>query len=160
MQYYIVQFNNENIVRYAIWYTDEKDGFVCESGKILFFDSVEMLKEFCDSKKNVITDTDEMPFIYDFDYLKNWLKFPDDNFDCSNMLDFWNIISDALNDMGIHFIGDCKTDENVNKVYDKLYYGCNLPAYNKNKMKYTPEWTKEEIDILQKVLSQYEKIGL
>ena len=156
MEYYIVQFDDENSTKYAIWYTDDEDGFICEEGKILFFDSLKLLKEFCNTQKIIITDEDEIPFVYDLVYLKNWLRTPGENFDCSDMLDFWNMISDALKNIGIAFLGDCKDGEDVNIIYDKLFHGCNLPAYSTSGRKYVPEWTKEEIGTLQKVLSQYE----
>ena len=78
MEYYIVQFDGENSTKYAIWYTDDEDGFICKDEKILFFDSVKRLKEFCDTSKIIITDEGEVPFVYDLDYLKNWLKNPEE----------------------------------------------------------------------------------
>lgn len=152
--YYAVQFNDEKIIKYVIWYNGEKDGIVCKNGKLLFFDSVKLLKEFCSDEKILLSNTDEPPVIYDLGYLKNWLRSPDNDFDCSEMLDFWNIIADALKNTESDFIGDCE-DEDIDSLYDKLFYGCNLPSYNTSDEKYIPEWTNEEIELLQKVLSQY-----
>ena len=151
--YYIVKLKDENNLKYAIWYIDDEDGFVSEHGKILFFDCDESLKEFCDNKKIIITD--EIPIVYDFGVLKKWLLSPDDKFNCSDMLDFWNIISDASKSIGAAFMGDDTDNEIVNQVYSKLFHGCNLPVINTSGKKYIPEWTQTEIDCLAEILSAY-----
>lgn len=158
VEYYIVQFNDEKTLKYAIWYTDDEDGFVSEHGKILFFDCVESLKDFCDSKNIIILDDDKVSFIYDFGYLKKWLLSPNDRFDCSIMLDFWNVISDASKSIGVAFIGDDKQSEMANKLYSKLFHGCNLPAINTSGKKYIPKWTQKEIDCLAEILSAHKAI--
>ena len=155
MDYYIVQFNDGKTVKYAIWYTDDEDGFVCEHGKILFFDYIEFLKEFCDNKNIIISDDGKISYVYDFGYLKEWLLSPNDRFDCSIMLDFWNVISDASKSMDVTFIGDDKENEVANQLYSKLFHGCNLPAINTSGKKYIPVWTKNEIACLKEILSSY-----
>lgn len=155
VEYYIVQFNDEKTLKYTIWYTNDKDGFVSEHGKILFFDCVESLKEFCDSKNIIIADDDKISCVYDFGYLKKWLLSPNDRFNCSTMLNFWNVISDASKSMDVVFIGDDKENEAVNQLYSKLFYGCNLPAINTSGKKYIPKWTQKEIDCLAEILSAY-----
>ena len=155
MGYYIVQFNDERTVKYAIWYTDDEDGFVSEHGKILFFDYVESLEEFCDDKNIIISDNYKIYCVYDFGYLKKWLLSPDDRFDCSIMLDLWNVISDASKSMDVAFIGDDKENEMANQLYSKLFHGCNLPSVNTSGKKYIPEWTQKEIDGLAEILSAY-----
>ena len=156
MEYYIVQFNDEKTLKYAIWYTDAEDGFVSEHGKILFFACVESLKEFCDSKNIIISDGNKISCVYDFGYLKKWLLSPNDRFNCSIMLNFWNVISDASKSMDVAFIGDDKENETANQLYSKLFYGCNLPAINTSGKKYIPKWTQQEIDCLAEILSAYE----
>ncbi len=155
VEYYIVQFNDEKTLRYAIWYTDDEDGFVSEHGKILLFDCVESLKEFCDSKNIIISDDDKISCVYDFGYLKKWLSSPNDRFNCSIMLNFWNVISDASKSMDVAFIGDDKENETANQLYSKLFCGCNLPAINTSGKKYIPKWTQKEIDCLAEILSAY-----
>ena len=155
MEYYIVQFNDEKTLKYAIWYTDDEDGFVSEHGKILFFDGVEFLKEFCDSKNIIIVDDYNISCVYDFGYLKKWLLSPNDRFSCSIMLNFWNVISDASKSMDVAFIGDDKENDAANQLYSKLFHGCNLPAINTSRKKYIPKWTQKEIEGLAEILSAY-----
>jgi len=154
MDYYIVRFNDEKCEKYAVWYTDEKDGFICENGRIVWFDSVMDLFAFCKSR-NIDVDENETPIAYDLGYLEKWLSAPDSCFNCSDMLDFWNVISDALNSIGVVFSGDYTENNPVNEVYDKLFYGCNLPAYNTSGKEYIPQWTEDEIELLRNVLVQY-----
>jgi len=64
---------------------------------------------------------------------------------CSVLLNGWNF----LEDMGRTF--DLKKDikklrsKLLNKTYEKLFYGCNLPSVTPEGKSYSPLWLKEEI---------------
>ena len=32
----------------------------------------------------------------------------------------------------------------IQNIYEKLFYGCNLPAIKKSEKEYIPQWTEEE----------------
>lgn len=148
MDYYIIRFEDEKIARYAIWYTDDEDGFVCENGHIRFFTSEEALKAYADAKS--ISLHDEVYF-FDIGRMKQLLSAEFANFDCTEILNFWNMISDALRSMGKKFSGD-GGNERIDCIYDKLFYGADIPAHHTGKRFV---WTKEELDLIKKVLSQY-----
>ena len=76
-----------------------------------------------------------------------------DSMNCSKVLDFWNIISDISHSAGFEFIGD-KKDKRTEKVYDKLFHGCNLPMVNKTNIKYVPKWNYEEKKILSSIIEK------
>ncbi len=42
----------------------------------------------------------------------------------------------------------------TNKIYDKLFWGCNIPALTPRGKKYIPLWSAREISIINKVLTE------
>ena len=152
--YYALQFKDDKCSKYAIYYSGDEDGFICEDGKLAFFDSLTLLHDYCRTHDIVLEDDGETDFVYDIAYIENQMNSPADELDCSAILSFWNIISDALKDMGIAFSGDLR-DEMTDRIYDKLFCGCNLPAYNTSGKEYIPVWSAEETEAMRKILSQY-----
>jgi hypothetical protein len=69
---------------------------------------------------------------------------------CTILLDGWNFIEDLLRTVGLtqeikklHF-------PVLNKVYRKLFHGCNLPSITPEGKSYNPIWLQEEISLLRK----------
>ncbi|WP_250278048.1 hypothetical protein [[Clostridium] colinum] len=46
-------------------------------------------------------------------------------------------------------------DKVYDKIYDKLFYGENLPSINKSSKEYIPIFTKNEKEILYKLIMGY-----
>ncbi len=63
-----------------------------------------------------------------------------ENLVCKEVIDKWNFFSDLALTVGEEFSGE---DKRFNDIYDKLFFGCNLPAMNHPH--YDPEWNDEEI---------------
>ena len=49
------------------------------------------------------------------------------------------------------FLGDSKAEE-IQNIYDKLFYGCNLPSLKKNGEDFLPKWADDEMNLIKKVL--------
>lgn len=58
-------------------------------------------------------------------------------------------MSDFAGSIGHYFSGDEKF---YTEVYDKLFYGCNLPAIRGNGNLYIPKWNRNEIISIAKVM--------
>ena len=149
MDYYMIRCKEEKNEKYAIWYTDEEDGFICENGRICFWDSKEALKEYADAKSISLHDG---AYLLDIGRLKQLLACGLTDFDCTEILNFWNMLSDALRSMGKPFWGNGGENEKTDCIYEKLFYGADIPAHHTGKRLV---WTKEESDLIKKVLSQY-----
>lgn len=146
MQYYIVGFVMKRKKYFTIWYTDDKDGFVLNSqGRIEIFKTENDVREFLQKKqikpgeKVTLVDCDE---IGEMNY---------EHIECSRVLDFWNIITDISYSVNEDFVGRTKSEEILN-VYDKLFYGCNLPVINRTDEKYVPEWSAKEQKVIFNVI--------
>ena len=49
------------------------------------------------------------------------------------------------------FLGDSKSEE-IQNIYDKLFYGCNLPSLKKSGEDFLPKWADDEKNLIKKVL--------
>jgi len=81
---------------------------------------------------------------YDFDDI----TVTAENLVCNEVIEKWNLADDIALAIGTEFSGE---DERFNDIYDKLFFGCNLPAMNHPH--YDPEWNAEEIAEINGILA-------
>lgn len=144
-EYYIVHFIFQAESYYCIWYTDDTDGLITESGKLKYCSQLSELYDYCDG--NNINPMEELTE-YNLNDLFQWVGNDTTEIDCEYMLDIWNIISDIAHSINEHFYGD---NDDVNGIYTKLFYGNNLPCMNTSGEEYIPVWDTEELEQLHKV---------
>lgn len=152
MEYFLIRCIYECKEFFAIWYTDEKDGFYSRDKKILCFTNIDNALQY--SLQNGIVIKDESIPTYDFNQLVNWLNSDNNEVDCNNILDFWNIFMDAAFTTKLKFIGNEK-DEETSIIYEKLFYGCNIFVRIRKQdgeEEYIPIWDRDEIKLLKSVL--------
>jgi len=148
--YFIRPIKIEDSNLYLIWYQNDHDGLVLnDSGSVLAFGSKKQLRKFAESHSMELRPTDRM--LIDLDFLANWLKEPDPKgVDCFIFLESWNLFGDLRSS-----IENRNTDPDDNKhlhIYDKLFYGNNLPAVTPEGREYEPIWTEEDVLELRDVL--------
>ena len=153
-EYYQVVFIANNKEIHCIWYTNNKDGFVTECKKIKCFTNSKKLKEYAEKNKMNLNIKNTL---LSMDEAKLWLQKRKSEFDCEYLLSFWNIISDLAYSVGEIFYGDQDKDILI-KIYDKLFYGNNLPSITPEDKKYFPEWEVDEIKEIAKVIEDGLKI--
>jgi hypothetical protein len=90
----------------------------------------------------------EPPTIYDLDALDAWCRSDAVPADCSPLLEAWNLFGDLPRDENLF----AAADGQQNDLYDKLFFGCNLPAMTPPGQEYIPTWTSGEIHALKRVL--------
>ncbi|PEJ59072.1 hypothetical protein CN692_06220 [Bacillus sp. AFS002410] len=135
MEYYPFLFIIKQKEFYCIWYSEDKDGFVTENNKVKFFETEKMLFDYAKLKniefmENKITS-------FSIDQAINWLTRKNAIIKSDYFLDFWNLITDLAYSVGDNFYGDAK-EEAIHKVYDKLFWGNNLPAVTPKGKKFKP----------------------
>ena len=141
--YYIIRITLDRKHFCLLWNAEYEPVFLTdENGKPVFFDSPAELNTF--AEKNGI-ELDEDITEYDLDDI----TVTAETLDCNDVNTRWNIISDFALTVGAEFSGENKR---YNNIYDKLFFGCNLPAMNHPP--YTPEWNAEEVDTINRVLSE------
>ncbi|MFC4306055.1 hypothetical protein [Cohnella boryungensis] len=130
----------------SIWFTNDNDGFVIEDGKLLIFDNMTKLTKYI-----VFND---LNFVNEITRLSinliRGLMESKNEMDCTEMLNFWNTISDLAKSSGTIYLGD--SNEFID-IYNKLFYGNNFPAVRGDGELFVPEWETEEIVRLEKIIT-------
>ena len=150
MEYYLIRCIYRREEFFSVWYTDDIDGLCSIGKKILSFPGMDSARQYSSSEK-ISLNTNDVP-AYDFDKLKNWLDSRSNEVDCKQMLDFWNIFTDAAATTGSAYAGDRKT-KNTNLIYDKLFFGCNWAFFKQDHDDdYVPVWDKKQIRSMKSIL--------
>lgn len=147
MKLYLVKFQFSKKECYALWYTDDVDGFLLDdNGKIRSFASEEETRLFANREGYYLDD--EIALISS----DTLLSFGREEIDCNVILTYWNIFSDLARSVNCKFLGD-NSDGDVEGIYQKLFYGCNLPAIRKDRETFVPEWNESERKRLAEILA-------
>ncbi|GMA99475.1 hypothetical protein [Pelosinus sp. IPA-1] len=146
--YYSVKFALERKEIYSLWYSGKNDGFLIDQNKILSFKSMNELRQYAIEKNINLQDEHTVVIL---DLAINWLRRRDREINCRYFLDFWNIVADLAHSVNEEFYGD-KDNNGILEIYNKLFYGSNLPAVKKEKDVFFPQWDEVELEILTKVI--------
>lgn len=126
-----------------LWDCEREPVFLTDkNGRLVFFGSLAELNEF--AERNVIDLSEEIT-AYDLDDT----AVTAETLDCGEVINKWNIISDFALSSGLEFSGE---DKSYNNIYNKLFFGCNLPAMKHPH--FIPEWSASEIVEINRVLSE------
>lgn len=88
--------------------------------------------------------------IYDAERLKKWIEAHKKDADCRLLLDFWNMFGDIAYSVGRKF--EPVRTKRSDRIYNKLFFGSNLPAMTPPGEEYVPNWTKKERKLLRELM--------
>ena len=148
-QYYILWFRLDVQNSYLIWFGDEDDGVVTDAiGKVPCFLKTDDLLRYASSLNLPIKA--EEPILHDLDFVASWLKTKNaETVDCDIFLAAWNLFDDVSRSVGGNFNADHKLTA---KIYEKLFWGNNIPAVTPEGEHYEPTWTNQELMIMREIL--------
>lgn len=137
--------------RYLIWISNDRDAVVVDdAGFVLCFDGAEALRAYAD--RNGYKLEAEDPILHDLDAVATWLDDPRMPVNCNEVLAAWNLFSDVARSVHERGSGFESLDSRFPAVYEKLFWGNNLPSMTPSDRRYTPEWSPEEVAALSQVL--------
>lgn len=144
----ILEFRFGEHSELLIWYEDEngKDCVYTLNNKVQTFETENEVRE-CAAALGLNCAG---ACIYDAEMLKSWIETHEETVDCGFLLDFWNIFGDIAYSVGRKF--EPVRTKKSNKVYNKLFFGLNLPAMTPPGEKYVPLWTKKERKLLRELM--------
>lgn len=152
MKYFPLLYRLNAEDRYLIWISNEEDSVVVEAGGLVpTFQHIASVEAYSDV--NHYSLEREEPILHDLDWVAAWTRAPDAPVDCQKALAAWNFFSDlakSINESGICFD---QLDKRFPSIYDKLFWGSNLPAMTPNGKHYEPKWSQVELTALAEVLS-------
>jgi hypothetical protein len=135
-------------MRWCIWFTNDQDGVVVRSGKIPLFVSEPQARAFAAGWRLPLEPEAQAPF--QFDRALSWLETGRSGMvDCSVFLDLFNLCTDGVTSLGQRASWE---RAEFNPVYDKLFFGCNLPGITPPGKRYVPFWRRKELRTLRKSL--------
>lgn len=133
---------------YTMWYTDDIDGFLTkQDGKLKSFSTKREAEAFAKEEGLWLREGIVTYLIAASIYRKKNLG----KFDCALYLDHWNIFSDAAYSLNRRFLGDNREKAVIQRIYEKLFYGCNL-LVGEHEKHYVPKWSKKERRWFAKVM--------
>lgn len=155
-KYFVLWFRLDGKNRFLIWHTsdsDNSDGVIVTGNMAVpYFLSKDELLDF--SKKSGLSIEDEEPSMHNLDAIVRWLKSKkrkrSQRVDCVDFLCAWNLFADVSKSVGEDF--DSNRDV-TNKIYDKLFYGNNLPSVTPEGRSYEPIWIRREVSVMRDIMS-------
>jgi hypothetical protein len=148
-QYYICWYLLDKKHRYLLWCSDDEDSVFIEKGKVPVFPTQDQARAYA-AMKNITIEPEE-PLLYDLDIIARWLDDPKaEEVDCCAFHAAWDFFDDLSTAVSVKFDLNRKL---AHKVYDKLFYGLNLPSATPRPKQYVPSWTEPEVRLLKKAMT-------
>jgi hypothetical protein len=150
--YYLCKLIFHGKSRFVIWYDSDRDGVLLDcDGKITAFGTRARTLAF--AKKNGLSIAPEPVTVYDFDAIAAWCAQPHPSrINCENFLDAWNMFTDVAASIGRNSLF-AAADKRLKSIYDKLFFGNNLPSITPAGRSYEPEWDETEVEAIAKLFT-------
>lgn len=151
--YYRLLYRLDGRSALLIWLSNERDGVLVKDGRVLSFESEELLRRF--AAQAAIELVDEPPALHDLDSVQAWVLRPRrETIDCSASLDAWNLFGDVARSLPVAGADFAELDRAHGQIYEKLFLGCNLAAITPAGARHEPEWSGEEMAALAATLGR------
>jgi hypothetical protein len=150
-KHYELHYRLDGVDSYLIWFSNDPDGVVVEGdGLIPSFISEFDLCAYAERRGLALVS--EEPSEFDLDSVEHWLSRPDRAaINCHHFLDAWNLFDDIASSIGNAVFE--RSSRSAGDVYDKLFWGNNLPAVTPPGKRYVPAWSDRELAELHRILS-------
>jgi hypothetical protein len=158
---YLLWYRLHGKDRYMIWITASSDEItdnrprdrvlIDEAGKCHNFSSPSDAFEF--ANRSDLKLEDESPILHDLDIVRIWLDYPTANkVNCNAFLAAWNLFTDVS--MSINEQDFVINTKSIDRLYDKIFWGCNLLAFTPEGEHFDPIWTAREIRGLKRLIKR------
>jgi hypothetical protein len=139
---YLVTLRLDGTDHIAIWHSGDHDRIeLDEAGLVRTLASEAAARATSDISRATAP-------LYDFDAIEAWCHSPATVSNCVPLLDAWNLLGDLPTEANVF----TRADKRADAIYDKLFWGCNLPAMTPPGEHYVPEWTVAEVTALKQLL--------
>jgi hypothetical protein len=158
--HYPLWYRLGNKDRYLIWFNAVEDGdldgvVLGTDSKVPIFVSLQALSDYAQAERIVLEQSE--PILHNLDVVVRWLRIKRSKpegptaVDCNAFLAAWNLFADFSRSVGGNFDAD---KPRTQKIYDKLFWGNNLPSMTPTGKWYVPLWRRREKRIIREVMSQ------
>jgi hypothetical protein len=115
------------------------------------FGNLSSLQAFTSQKKIIVNV--EQPHLFDFNKIIYWITDRNSPFECSDFLNAWNAFSDIAASCPQIQTDFRKLHREKKAIYDKLFWGCNLPAVTPEGERFEPEWNPRETESIASIMT-------
>ena len=157
-RYYKISFVYKKKKYYTLWFNNDIDGLLNKNKKIILFKSDNEMINY--SINNNIKVKEDKIVNYNVDRIKIIIKniklMKDEKINCKYILGIWNIIGDIVRTNQTYFSGDLWKIKNKKLllIYDKIFFGNNLPALRGDGEIYIPIFNNNEIKNILNILEE------
>jgi hypothetical protein len=152
MQYFSLLYRLKAEDRYLIWISNEQDSVVVDArGFVPCFRDIASLRVY--AELNHYSLQGEEPIIHDLDWVAAWTTVPVVQVDCSEALAAWNLFEDVARSIPGRGSAYRRLDSQL-ALYNKLFWGCNLPSVTPKGRHYVPVWSADEVASLAEILTE------
>jgi len=150
--YFKLLYRLDGVDGLLLWYTNDSDGVTTTADNcVLSFKTEADLLAYSHAHSLVVKQ--EEPVLHNLDAIAAWLARPQaETIVCSDFLDAWNLFGDIARSCPQYSVGFAARDKHLSDVYEKLFYGSNLPSVTPPGEHHTPEWSRDEITGLSQSL--------
>jgi hypothetical protein len=136
---------------FLLWTSDEgvNDHVSVTEGRVVSFVDADAARQFA-LEQGLPLAPEEPLHLLDLDRAAEWLHEGGEP-DVCVLLNVWNLARDVANSVDESFED---RGEVLDLIYDKLFFGLNLPAMTPPGERYVPEWTDEEVDLLRTTIGR------
>jgi len=146
----LYRLNSEN--QFLIWITSESDSVVVDAeGFIPTFKDRVALRLY--AERNGFTLTEAEPILHDLDWVATWTRSPAEPCDYHKVLGAWNLFSDVAGSVGARGISFAGLDQRCQPIYERVFWGSNLPAVTPAGCHFVPDWRPDEVTSMTELLS-------
>lgn len=157
-QYYPLSYLLRKSRRYLIWFTTDLDGdqdgvWVDGNRKIPTFSSMEELESYAQEHRIApLIQGDSI--VHDLDSVVDFCnRQTADGVDCPTILRAWNLFNDVARSCGGAGALFREEESHLDPTYDKVFWGCNLPALTPEGESFEPRWNLDEVRILRGLMT-------
>jgi hypothetical protein len=131
---------------FLLWVSDDwaLNRVLACAGRVVSFSDEESAREYALAENLTLAPKEELR-LHDLDSAVSWLE-ADTEPDCRLLLAIWNLAGDVARSVNEPFED---RGEVLDDVYNKLFFGNNLPSMTPAGEQYHPEWTEEELRLLR-----------
>jgi hypothetical protein len=152
VKYFPLLYRLEGEKSYLIWISNEQDSVAVDSdGFVVSFRHLTSLRQYADLKHYSL-ETEE-PMLHDLDWVATWCVRSGEPVNCGDALAAWNLFSDVSASIPRRGVAFKTLDSQFPLIYDKLFWGNNLPSVTPEGELYIPKWSADEVGSLVEVLT-------
>jgi hypothetical protein len=131
---------------FLLWVSDDRalNRVLAGAGRVVWFSDEESAREYALAQNLTLAPEEELR-LHDLDSAVGWLE-ADAEPDCRLLLAIWNLAGDVARSVNEPFED---RGEVLDRVYDKLFFGNNLPSMTPPGEQYHPQWSEEELRLLR-----------